>query len=138
MIEIEQEVPDEWKTPVEGFNEDIEEDDDFETTRFGMHAIDRLISSIGEKELLPVLSVTVQALLENEDWRYKYAAIMALSQTGEYIEEISEITPIIQCILKFFGSDNAMIRYSVCHSIGQIADDMKPKFQEAFKGSIMP
>ena len=45
--------------PIEGFNEDIEEDEDFETTRFGMHSIDRLISSIGEKELLPILSSTV-------------------------------------------------------------------------------
>lgn len=45
--------------PPEGFNEDIEEDEDFETTRFGMNAIDRLISAIGEKETLPTLSSTV-------------------------------------------------------------------------------
>lgn len=65
MIEIDKEVKEEWKSPPEGFNEDIEEDEDFETTRYGMHSIDRLISSIGEKELLPVLSQTVQLLLEN-------------------------------------------------------------------------
>ncbi len=53
MIEIDQKVQDEWKKPPEGFNEDIEEDEDFEATRFGMNAIDRLISSIGEKELFP-------------------------------------------------------------------------------------
>jgi hypothetical protein len=37
----------------------MEDDDDFETTRFGMNAIDRMISAIGEKELLPVLSLTI-------------------------------------------------------------------------------
>ena len=63
---------------------------------------------------------------------------MALSQIGEYIEEISEVAPIIECILKFFTDPNAMIRYSVCHSIGQISDDMKPKFQEKFKDEILP
>ena len=30
MIQIDEEMDDEWKCPPEGFNEDIEEDDDFE------------------------------------------------------------------------------------------------------------
>lgn len=47
MIEIDTEIDDEWKKPPEGFDEDIEEDADFETTRFGMSAIDRLIGHIG-------------------------------------------------------------------------------------------
>lgn len=118
MIQIDQEITEEWKKPAEGFNDDFEEDEDCETTRFGMNAIDRLIAALGEKELLPVLSVTVQQLLENPDWRYIYAAIMSLSQTGEYIDEISEITPIVNCVLKFFESDNCMLRYGVCHAIG--------------------
>lgn len=36
MIAIENSVEEEWKTPKEGFYEDIEENDDFETIRFGM------------------------------------------------------------------------------------------------------
>lgn len=59
MIDISLDVDDDWKRPPEGFNEDIEEDEDFETTRFGMNAIDRLISCIGDKEMLPNLSFTV-------------------------------------------------------------------------------
>lgn len=35
--------------PPEGYNEDMEDDEDFETTRFGMGAIDRLIYSVGEQ-----------------------------------------------------------------------------------------
>ena len=31
-----------------------------------------------------------------------------------------------------------MIRYAVCHAIGQIADDKKPKFQEEFHSSVLP
>lgn len=56
MIQISNEVSEEWKKPAEGFNDDIEQDDDCETTRFGMSSIDRLIESIGEKEMLPILS----------------------------------------------------------------------------------
>lgn len=44
-----------------------------------MGAIDRIIGSIGEKEMLPIVSEKVQALLQHSDWRYKFAALMALS-----------------------------------------------------------
>lgn len=70
MIDIDDEVTEEWKSPKEGFNEDIEEDEDFETTRFGMSSVDRLISSVGDKEMLPILAVAIQKLLESQDWRY--------------------------------------------------------------------
>lgn len=63
MIDIDQDISDEWKQPSEGFSENIEEDGDFETTRFGMNAIDRLIDSVGDKEVLPILSATVEKLL---------------------------------------------------------------------------
>lgn len=53
MIEIELEIDDEWKQPPEGFNEDIEDDADFETVRFGMESFDRLLESVGDKEILP-------------------------------------------------------------------------------------
>lgn len=48
MVDIENEISPDWYSPKEGFNEDLEEDSDLETVRFGMNAIDRLISSIGD------------------------------------------------------------------------------------------
>ena len=47
MIEISDEISEEWMTPKQGYNEQMEDDEDFETTRFGMGAIDRLIYTIG-------------------------------------------------------------------------------------------
>lgn len=47
MVEIENEISESWMCPPEGYNEDMEDDEDFETTRFGMGAIDRLIYSVG-------------------------------------------------------------------------------------------
>ena len=54
MVEIGDEITEEWKVPYEGYNEDLH-DKDFKKTRFGMKCIDRLIYSIGEKEILPIL-----------------------------------------------------------------------------------
>lgn len=116
-------------SPPEGYNEDMEDDDDFETTRFGMGAIDRLIYSVGEQEIMGILSETIQSLLGNNDWRYKYTAVMALSQIGEYIDEPEKISSILQMIIGFMRDANPMLRYAACHAIGQISDDMQPKFQ---------
>jgi importin-5 len=97
-----------------------------------MGAVDRLIASVGEEELLPVLSGTIQKMLEQNDWRYKYTAIMALSQIGEYIEDVDKISSIMGMIGHFLNNENPMMRYAACHAIGQISDDMQPKFQEKF------
>ena len=68
--------------------------------------------------MFPILSPIVNQLLTHQDWRYKYAAIMALSQVGEYIEEVSEVKPIIDMVSPMLGDTNPMIRYAVCHAIG--------------------
>lgn len=103
-----------------------------------MNAIDRLIGSVGDQEILPTLSSTVQAMFQQADWRYQHAALMALSQVGEYIEEIEEIKPIVQVVLNFIQNPNPKLRYAVCHCLGQISDDMQPKFQETFTDSVLP
>lgn len=60
-----------------------------------MGAIDRVIYSVGDKEVLPMLSEAIKELLKNSDWRYQYTAIMALSQIGEYMEDPSHIGSVI-------------------------------------------
>jgi hypothetical protein len=97
-----------------------------------MTSVDRLISSVGEKETLPVLSVTVQKMLAMADWRYKFSSIMALSQTGEYIEDASSIKSIVEMLLNYLGDANPMLRFASCHAIGQISDDLKPHYQELY------
>jgi len=138
MVEISDEITEEWKRPVEGYNEDMEDDEDFETTRFGMGAIDRLIYVIGEEEMLPILSSTIEKLLQNNDWRYKYTAVMALSQIGEYIEDVEKISSVLAMIMSFLRHENPMMRYAACHAIGQISDDMQPRFQEKYGNDVFP
>ena len=41
-------------------------------------------------------------------------------------------------IVNYFGNDNPMLRYAACHAIGQISDDMQPKFQEIYGDNIYP
>ena len=33
---------------------------------------------------------------------------------------------------------NPMMRYAACHAIGQISDDMQPRFQEKYGNDVFP
>ena len=88
MIDIDADIDESWMKPKEGFKADEEEEDE-DSVHFGKTCVDRLVSSIGDEIMLPLLSTLVQATLANtEDWRYKNAGLMALSQVGEYLDDI--------------------------------------------------
>ena len=60
MVSIDSEIDEEWIKPLEGFKEDHENGEvENDEVHFGMQGIDRLISSIGEKVMLPVLGTVV-------------------------------------------------------------------------------
>lgn len=92
MIQIDEDIDPEWANPKEGFSDEKENGEvDTDEISFGIQCVDRLISSIGEKVMLPILGELVQQMMQNNDWRYKNAAVMALSQVGEYIEDIEKV-----------------------------------------------
>ncbi len=139
MMEIEDEVCDEWKSPPDGFNDDLEEDDDQKIIKVGMDYIDRLILHLGKKIMLAHLSKLVTRLLEQKNWKMRHAALMAVSQIGEYmmddlkkIESIDNIENILQMWKRASSSPNPRIRYATCHGLGQFADDLQPFFQKIY------
>lgn len=48
MIDIDDQIGEEWKSPPEGFDDNADEGDD-ETINFGMSSVDRLIACVGDK-----------------------------------------------------------------------------------------
>lgn len=91
MIDIDEEIDESWMKPKEGFRVDEEEEEE-DAVHFGKTCVDRLVSSVGEDIILPLLSQLVQNTMANTtDWRYKNAGLMAFSQVGEYIDDIQKI-----------------------------------------------
>lgn len=41
-------------------------------------------------------------------------------------------------ITGYLHNQNPMLRYAACHAIGQISDDMQPKFQDAYGDVLYP
>lgn len=64
----------------------------------------------------------------NDDWRYKNAALMAFSQVGEYIEDIKNISAMVPVVIEHLQHHNPKVRHASLHCIGQISDDMTEDF----------
>ncbi len=138
MIDIDEDIDEDWMKPKEGFRVDEEEEEE-DSVAFGKTCVDRLVSSIGDEIMLPLLSTLVQATLaNNQDWRYKNAGLMALSQVGEYLDDIQKIAPMVPVIVQHLQHPNPKIRYAALHCIGQMADDMTEDFQENFHEQVLP
>ena len=64
MVSIESEIDEDWIKPPEGFKDDHENGEvENDEVHFGMQGVDRLISSIGEKVMLPILGSVVQEMV---------------------------------------------------------------------------
>ena len=55
MIDIDSDIDESWCRPKEGFRQEEDEEDDDGVT-FGKTCVDRLVASIGEEIMLPLLS----------------------------------------------------------------------------------
>jgi hypothetical protein len=55
MIDIDQDIEESWMKPKEGFKVEEEEEEE-DAVHFGKTCVDRLVSSIGDEIMLPLLS----------------------------------------------------------------------------------
>lgn len=133
MVEVSDTIDEEWASPPDGFNDDLEENDDQKNIKNGMNFLDRLIQVLGKNLMLKYLSGFIEKMMAVENWKYKLAALMALSQVGEYmIDKMNDIAAILVLVNSFVEHENPRLRYACCHVLGQFADDLSPKFQDMY------
>lgn len=138
MIDIDEDIDDDWLQPKEGFRADEDEEEE-DQVHFGKNIIDRLVGAVGEKKMLPLLSALCgNSLADNMDWRTKHAGLMALSQVGEYIEDITHLAQMLPMVLKHLMHENPKVRYAALHCIGQLSDDQTEDFQETYYETVYP
>jgi importin-5 len=139
MVTQDQDIDDAWIKPPEGF---VEQNDDGEIdegpVKYCMHLIDRIISSLTEKSSIPILSEIIGKMVQVNDFRYKHSALLALSQVGEYVTDITDMDSIVKFIIGFTQDQHPKVRYGAFHALGQISDDMKKGFQKRFYESVLP
>lgn len=97
-LEIEKEIPEEWTNPQIDHYFEYEEHKE-EKVEFAVSTLDRLIRIFDKKKMMTLISTAVMELMKiTEDWRYKYVALMTISEICEYIDDNSGLDNILEVI----------------------------------------
>ena len=143
MLSVDKEVDATWLRPPEGYKEREDEDEDedeieIDYAKIGRKVIQRLLESIGDTYLLPLVIAAIQNLLQDtSDWRNKYAALMTASQLGQFIGEPEKIAGLIPILTAHCGADMPpKIRYAVYHCIEHLSEDLEDEFKEPHHAQI--
>jgi len=140
MVSIEQDIESTWAVPPEGFEDNEDETIEIDYAKLGRKQISRLVEGLGEDFLLPtVLSHIHKALTAaSDDWRIRYAALMAISELGQFIEEHDKIAELVPILVAHATAEHAKIRYAALHCIGQLSEDYEENFTETHHGVLVP
>ncbi|KAJ7419220.1 Importin-5 [Pitangus sulphuratus] len=85
-------------------NADELADDDFDSNAVaGESALDRMACGLGGKLVLPMIKEHIMQMLQNPDWKYRHAGLMALSAIGEGCHQQMEgiLNEIVNFVLLF-------------------------------------
>lgn len=79
-------------------------------------------------------------MLNNSDWHYRYAAMMAVSAVGEgcHDQMLPLLSQIVDGIIPYLRDPHPRVRYSACNALGQMSTDFAPDFQEQFHSKVLP
>lgn len=124
---------------VSDVDEEEEEDSDSNSV-IGESSLDRLSCSVGGKAILPLAITSISQMLQNPDWKHRFAALMAISAVGEGCHD--QITPmlnqIVDAIIPFLTDSHPRVRYAACNALGQMSTDFCPHFEQNFHSKVVP
>uniref|UniRef100_A0A8L0DQE9 TOG domain-containing protein n=1 Tax=Oncorhynchus mykiss TaxID=8022 RepID=A0A8L0DQE9_ONCMY len=105
----------------------------------GESALDRMACGLGGKMVLPMIKQHIMTMLQNPDWKYRHAGLMALSAIGEGCHQQMEaiLNEIVSFLLLFCQDPHPRVRYAACNAIGQMATDFAPTFQKKFHDKVI-
>ncbi|CAF3712378.1 unnamed protein product [Adineta steineri] len=133
MVDLDDDA--EWST-----KDTIEDEEDDSNAVVGESSLDRLACALGGKTVLNYILTTVQTMLQNPDWRYRHAGLMALSATGEgcHKEMGAMLDDLVNGILVFLKDSHPRVRYAACNALGQMSTDFQGTFQKKFHAKVIP
>jgi len=119
------------------FDEEGEEDVD-ELFHAGRDAIDRVMRCVGMEAFGQPLFQLIERFSMQQEWQARHAALSAIKQTVEYVEEKPQLDALTRVCLQNVNDAHPRVRYTALHALGQMANDQSPHFQEAWHETLMP
>jgi len=137
MLEIEDGEA-ELKEWVERMDDEEGEEDKDELYHEGESAIDRVVEAITIDAAGKPLLELVGKFSGQQEWQARLAALTAVKQTVEYVEEEATITQMAQLLFLHLDHPHPRVRYTALHALGQLSNDQAPDFQDKYHSTVMP
>jgi len=133
MVDMEED--EEWS-----FRDELEDADIDSNPVTGESSLDRFTCGLGGKTVLPHIISTIPPMLQHADWRYRHAALMAVSAIAEGCVKQMEplLASVVDSILPFLEDPHPRVRHAACNALGQLATDFIVLFQKKFHAKVMP
>ena len=132
MLSIE--YDEEWEK-----NDNETEDSEFTNYDVGEEGLDRLAMCVGGKAVLPVAFSILPQFFQNQNWQYRHAGLMAVSQIGEGCEKQmrEQLGEVISMVLQNFHDPHPRVRWAAINTIGQMATDFGPDLQLTYHREVL-
>jgi len=132
---VDMEDDDEWS-----FADSLEDTDLDSNPVTGESSLDRFTCGLGGKAVLPHIISTIPPMLQHADWKYRHAALMAVSAIAEGCAKQMEplLASVVDSILPFLEDPHPRVRHASCNALGQLATDFSILFQKKFHAKVMP
>lgn len=118
----------------------MEEEDDSSNALTAELALDRLSCALGGQHVLSEIIRTVPGMLQNADWKQRYAGLMAISACSEGSSKLMEtmLGSVLEAVVPRLADPHPRVRYAACNSVGQMASDFGPKLQKSHHSIVLP
>lgn len=77
-------------------------------------------------------------ILKVKDWQTRHCALLCITEIIEFIEDSTQIDPIVFRIMGFLHSESPKVVYAAVQCLGQIAENSKANFQENHARTVLP
>lgn len=121
-------------------SDDVDEDDTNDNNIIAESALDRLACGLGGKSVLPHIISTLPNMLLHENWKQRFAALMAVSAIGEGCHKQMEamLDDVMRGVIGYLNDPHPRVRYAACNAIGQMSTDFAPVFEKKFHEQVIP
>merc|ERR1719187_603098 len=120
-------------------DEPLEEDNESNAV-VAESALDRLAVGLGGKTVFPHILQLTPTMLQHQDWKYRHAALMAISAAGEGCHKQMEpyLAQVMDGVMNFIQDPHPRVRFACCNAIGQMSTDFAPIFEKKFHARVIP
>eukprot|EP00746_Dinoflagellata_sp_MGD_P117341 gnl/MRDRNA2_/MRDRNA2_53179_c0_seq1.p1 gnl/MRDRNA2_/MRDRNA2_53179_c0~~gnl/MRDRNA2_/MRDRNA2_53179_c0_seq1.p1 ORF type:complete len:1113 (-),score=329.99 gnl/MRDRNA2_/MRDRNA2_53179_c0_seq1:538-3876(-) len=117
-------------------DEEGDEDED-EIFHAGAEALERLCDALGIEALGGCLFTAIGMQASQQDWRAKHAAITAIKQVSENLEEEEHVNEFTRLILPTLEHQHPRVRCMALEALGELAENMTG-YQEKWHSQVVP